>query len=178
MWANQDWSDIQPAKRNTPHATQFVGAIDGPTFERMTSYWIQNYLLVSAWPGPAGQCPWVGVVLPHSPPRPHPKHRTALQLPNYYLVPDLKTASPARVCALINVYLVSTLIDGLGGLEAASAAMASFRAAAAAAGMPCIHLQAEGFGLKQYGAQMPAVIAGLGIDSVTDYCWQHYQGSE
>lgn len=41
-----------------------------------------------------------------------------MQLPNYYRVPDLKTDSPARVCALVNVYLVSTLIDGLGGVRA------------------------------------------------------------
>lgn len=58
-------------------------------------------------------------------------------------------------------------------LSNAAAAVASFRAAAAAAGIPCIHLQVEGFGLKPYGAQIPEVINALGISSVTDYCWQH-----
>lgn len=142
MWANQDWSDIQPAKRNAPQPTQFYGAVDNETFTRMTAYWIQNYLV----------------------------------LPNYYRVPDLKSDSPERVCALVNVYLVSTLIDGLGGLANTAAAVASFRAAAAAAGIPCIHLQVEGFGLKPYGAQIPEIIDALGISSVTDYCWQHYRG--
>lgn len=46
MWANQDWSDIQPAKRSAPQPTQFYGAIDNATFTLMTTYWIDNYLLV------------------------------------------------------------------------------------------------------------------------------------
>ena len=58
-------------------------------------------------------------------------------------------------------------------LSNAAAAIASFRSAAATAGIPCIHLQVEGFGLKPYGAQIPVIINALGISSVTDYCWQH-----
>lgn len=40
------WSDIQPAKRNAPQPTQFYGQVDNATFALMTSYWIDNYLLV------------------------------------------------------------------------------------------------------------------------------------
>lgn len=69
------------------------------------------------------------------------------QLPNYYLVPDLSTGSD-RVCALINIYEVSVLVDGLGGLENAAAAVAAFRSAAKARGMPCIHLQVSTRALK------------------------------
>ena len=141
MWANQDWQDIHPAKRSTPRPTQFTGAVDAPTFTKMTDYWIANYL----------------------------------KLPNYYRVPDLSTTSPDRVCALINVYMIDTLVAGLGGLDQTAAAVADFRARAAAAGVPCIHLQAEGFSLHNVGSKsIPEVIAALGIDSVTDYCWQHY----
>jgi hypothetical protein len=143
MWANQDWEDIQPAKRDSPRLTQFTGAVDTPTFKAMTDYWIANYLT----------------------------------LPNYYRVPDLNTTLPDRVCALVNVYMIDTLIAGLGGLQETASAVADFRARAAAAGVPCIHLQAEGFALKSVGSKsIPEVIAALGIDSVTDYCWQHYAG--
>ena len=95
-----------------------------------------------------------------------------LTLPNYYRVPDPANAS--RACPLINVYMAANLVAGLGGAGAASAAMASFRARAAAAGVPCLHIQAEGFNIR--GADGPAAIAALGVGSVTDYCWQHYQG--
>jgi hypothetical protein len=143
MWANQDWEDIQPAKRDSPRFTQFIGALDAPTFKAMTDYWIANYLT----------------------------------LPNYYRVPDLRTTSPDRVCALINIYMIDTLVDGLGGLDQTASAVADFRARAAAAGVPCIHLQAEGFSLHNVGRKsVPDVIAALGINSVTDYCWQHYLG--
>lgn len=97
-----------------------------------------------------------------------------LQLPNYYRVPDPQNSS--RSCPLINIYMASALVDGLGGPAAAAAAMASFRARAAAAGIECLHIQAEGFNVR--GAGGAAAIAALGVGSITDYCWQHYQGMD
>jgi hypothetical protein len=92
-----------------------------------------------------------------------------LTLPNYYRVPDPTNAT--RTCPLINIYMVNALVDGLGGHAAASAAMASFRARAAAAGVPCLHIQAEGFDVRHNGGAV--ALAALGVNSVTDYCWQH-----
>jgi hypothetical protein len=97
-----------------------------------------------------------------------------LTLPNYYRVPDPTNSS--LTCPLVNIYMAGALVDGLGGHAAASAAMASFRARAAAAGLPCLHIQAEGFNVR--GAGGAAVIAALGVGSVTDYCWQHYQAMD
>lgn len=51
-----------------------------------------------------------------------PVHVCCPQLPNYYRVPDLSTASPDRVCALVNVYEIDVLINGLGGVRLSSAA--------------------------------------------------------
>jgi hypothetical protein len=91
-----------------------------------------------------------------------------LTLPNYYRVPDPTNSSSK--CPLINIYQATVLVDGLGGHAAAAAAMASFRARAAAAGVPCLHIQAEGFNVR--GADSAGVIASLGVQSITDYCWQ------
>jgi hypothetical protein len=93
-----------------------------------------------------------------------------LTQPNYYSVPD--ATDPSRSCPLINIYMAADLVAGLGGAGVAAAAMASFRARAATAGIPCLHIQAEGFNAR--GADGPAAIAALGVGSITDYCWQHY----
>lgn len=94
-----------------------------------------------------------------------------LTLPNYYTVPDPANAS--RACPLVNIYLLDALVEGLGGLAPAAQAVAAFRARAAAAGLPCVHLQADGIGARSPAGH--AALAALGIGSVTDYCWQHYE---
>jgi hypothetical protein len=43
MWANHDWVDIQPAKRNMKPLLQYPGAITGATWDRMTDYIIERY---------------------------------------------------------------------------------------------------------------------------------------
>ena len=100
------WSDIQPAKRGVPSPTQFFGAVDNVTFTLMTQYWIDNYLLVRR--GTRGMLRDSGT---------HCFQLDRLKLPNYYRVPDLSTASPDRVCALVNVYEIDVLINGLGGVS-------------------------------------------------------------
>lgn len=43
MWANHDWKDIQPAKRNAKPEVQFPGVVAPETFERMTAMLIADY---------------------------------------------------------------------------------------------------------------------------------------
>lgn len=80
----------------------------------------------------------------------------------------------AVVPQLITLYLLYDLVQDLGGLDAAAAAFAAFRAAAAQRGIPCIHLQAQDYGVHPFGpSNWPAALAALGIDSVTAYTWIH-----
>jgi hypothetical protein len=95
-----------------------------------------------------------------------------LHLPNYYTVPNPQNASVR--CPLINIYLLDKLVEGLGGLPAAVAAFSSFRTSAANAGISCLHIQADGVGVRS--ATGKAALTSLNIGSVTDYCWQHFQG--
>jgi len=94
--------------------------------------------------------------------------------PNYYTI-DGKP--------VFCIYELGTLIDGLGGIDAARDALAGFRARARAAGFPGLHLQAILWG--NIPATLPQVpgdrtptqgqtIATLGIDSLTNYQWCHY----
>jgi hypothetical protein len=92
---------------------------------------------------------------------------------NYYRVPSAVNAS--CLCPLVSVYLLKDLVDGLGGIVSATEAISDFRARAMLAGIPCVHLQAQGVGVRPWGSAISARLAALGIDSVTDYCWQHYQ---
>jgi hypothetical protein len=62
-----------------------------------------------------------------------------LTQPNYYRVPDLRSPNSTHTCPLINIYQLDVLVEGLGGMAPAAAAVAAFRARAAAAGLPCIH---------------------------------------
>jgi hypothetical protein len=95
---------------------------------------------------------------------------------NYYYVPSGgSSANASERCALVNVYLLNNLVDGLGGIADAAAAIAGFRARALLAGVPCIHLQAQGVGVRPWGASISTNLQALGVDSVTDYCWQHYE---
>lgn len=86
--------------------------------------------------------------------------------PNYFRVAG---------CPLVSIYEVNVLVGGLGGMGPAAAAIASFRARAAAAGHSCVHIQAMGFGARSLPSPIPASLAALGVNSVTDYCPQHYQ---
>lgn len=43
MWANQDWSDLMPAKRLDPSPTKFHGATNATVFAELSQYWIDNY---------------------------------------------------------------------------------------------------------------------------------------
>ncbi len=43
MWANHDWIDIHPAKRNVRPTLLYPGKVTPKTFERMTSYIVDTY---------------------------------------------------------------------------------------------------------------------------------------
>ena len=43
MWANHDWVDIHPAKRNMKPLLLYPGAISEATFDRMTDYIVEKY---------------------------------------------------------------------------------------------------------------------------------------
>lgn len=78
-----------------------------------------------------------------------------------------------------SVYEAHTLIEGLGGIDAAAAALADFRRRTEAAGYPGLHLNLMEWGLQPQhraviGADSNALIARLGADSVTSYVWIHH----
>lgn len=79
----------------------------------------------------------------------------------------------------LSIYDLATLLDGLGGIDGAAAAIKDLRARAAHAGFPDIHVNAVGWDhavLPNHGpgADIDAAIAGLGFDSVTSYVWVHH----
>jgi len=92
-------------------------------------------------------------------------------LPNYFTV-------GARACPLVAVYQIDLLVGSLGGLAPAAAALAGFRARAAAAGHACVHVQAMGLGARHLPPPFAASLATIGVDSVTDYCPQHHFGMD
>jgi len=79
------------------------------------------------------------------------------------------------------IYDLRMLMDGLGGLRPAREALDGFRARAARAGLPGLHLQAclrrSGYNLSgvdgSESSQLP-VIEQLGFDSVTHYQYVHF----
>ena len=97
-------------------------------------------------------------------------------LPNYWHVPVASSAGQG--CPLVSIYEIDVLVSALGGLNLAAAAIAGFRARAAAAGHACVHVQAMGFGSRNLPAPIAASLQTVGVDSVTDYCPQHYQGMD
>lgn len=43
MWANHDWVDIHPSKRNSPPQLQFAGVVTPETFDKMTDFLVGAY---------------------------------------------------------------------------------------------------------------------------------------
>ncbi|MGZ0152936.1 glycosyltransferase WbsX family protein [Kribbella sp. WER1] len=79
----------------------------------------------------------------------------------------------------LSIYELDTLVEGLGGVAAAKAALDGLRARAARAGFAEIHLNAvarERQVLPDDGIQLdgPTLISRLGFDSVTSYVWVHH----
>jgi len=94
-------------------------------------------------------------------------------LPNYLLSP---VSESNLTCPLVSIYQIDVLVSALGGLELASAAFEDFRSRAYNAGHPCVHIQVMGFGARNLPSPIGLTLQTLGVNSVTDYCPQHYQG--
>lgn len=76
-------------------------------------------------------------------------------------------------------YELMTLCQGLGGVGAARAALDGFRERARAAGVGEIHLNAVVWGVQVLPTEQTIknpgeMLAKLGFDSVTSYCWIHH----
>ncbi|MDX3001749.1 glycoside hydrolase family 99-like domain-containing protein [Kribbella solani] len=79
----------------------------------------------------------------------------------------------------LSIYELETLVAGLGGVDAAKAALHGLRSRAAQAGYPELHLNAvirERAVLPEDGVALdgPALVSRLGFDSVTSYVWVHH----
>ncbi|SFJ23175.1 Glycosyltransferase WbsX [Paenibacillus sp. UNC496MF] len=79
-----------------------------------------------------------------------------------------------------SVYELMSLVQGLGGLDAARAALDDFRARVRAAGLGELHVNAVVWGVQilpgeEKIANAEDMLAALGIDSVSSYVWIHHQ---
>ena len=78
-----------------------------------------------------------------------------------------------------SIYELGTFIQGLGGLEAATDALAAFRAKVIVAGFPDLHLNAVVWGVAVLPSELKlehpeAVVRRLGFSSTTSYVWIHH----
>ena len=78
-------------------------------------------------------------------------------------------------------YDLTKLLDSFGSVKATRAALDAFRAKAAAAGLPGLHLNAVAWGQPILPAEKApvdsaALVRDLGFDSVTSYVWVHHAG--
>jgi hypothetical protein len=78
-----------------------------------------------------------------------------------------------------SIYELFRLVESFGGVEQTRAALDRFRAKAAAAGLPGIHLNAVVWGVKilpgETAVKDPTeLLERLGFDSVTSYVWIHH----
>jgi hypothetical protein len=105
---------------------------------------------------------------------------TARLIERYFSHPSYYTIDGKPV---LSIYEIGTLINGLGGLEATTAALDSLRERVKAAGFPGLHLQAILWGnIPKSLAMVPGdrtktqdnTISYLGFDSLTNYQWCHY----
>jgi hypothetical protein len=80
--------------------------------------------------------------------------------PNYYKI-DGKP--------VFSIFSIQNLLEGLGGIENAVAALDYFRAETKKAGFPGLHIQLIGFGTP--GEDQVEQIERLGVNSITKYNW-------
>lgn len=79
-----------------------------------------------------------------------------------------------------SIYELATLVQGLGGLDAARAELDGFRARTRDAGLGEIHLNAVVWGQQILPGEkkitnVNELLAALGFDSITSYTWVHHQ---
>jgi len=74
---------------------------------------------------------------------------------------------------VFSIYDIDSFIKSLGGIEAATDAVKHLRESAIHAGLAGVHLNVIDWKLVRR-ADAAKVIAALGIDSSTSYCWPHH----
>lgn len=72
-----------------------------------------------------------------------------------------------------SIYELKNLIERMGGISTARAALERFRDKVRAAGFPDLHLNAVAWGLNGLPA-LPELLPSLGVKSVTSYTWIHH----
>jgi hypothetical protein len=150
MWANHDWSNIQPARAGQPFKLLMPGAVSPAAFERMTDYIVRRFM----------------------------------QRPEYLTLDGR---------SYFSVYDLAGFVAGIGGLDAARAAVERFRTKVRVAGGWELHLNAIVWGRYTAPARDPmgaaprptedaartvALAQALGCDSLASYTWIHHQGPQ
>jgi hypothetical protein len=72
-----------------------------------------------------------------------------------------------------SIYELKHLVDGLGGLSTAQAALKRFRDKVRAAGFPDLHLNVISFDLDGL-PNLPELLPSFGVSSVTSYAWARH----
>ncbi len=112
--------------------------------------------------------------------RPTFDHAVSHAIKNFFSHPSYYRIDGKPV---FSIYEISTLIEGLGGMEATREALQDFRAKVRAAGFPDLHLQGVLWGrIPKALSAIPGdrtetqdnTIQALGFDSLTNYQWCHY----
>lgn len=90
--------------------------------------------------------------------------------PSYWLIDG---------CPYFSIYELHTLIQGLGGIEATKAALASFRSRVKGAGFPDLHLNDVAWDLPLLPGETATkdpqqLLVNLGFDSLSSYVWIHH----
>jgi hypothetical protein len=99
--------------------------------------------------------------------------------PSYWLIEG---------CPYFSVYELGKLLEGLGGIEAAGAALSAFRRKVQEAGFPDLHLNAVVWSVHVLGdaslhgektiSSPNELLQALGFDSITSYVWVHHGALE
>ena len=72
-----------------------------------------------------------------------------------------------------SIYELKHMIDRMGGVEVAKAALARFRQKTRSAGFPDLHLNAVAWGVSEI-ADVKQLLPALNVKSVTSYTWLHH----
>ncbi|MBA3846164.1 MAG: glycoside hydrolase family 99-like domain-containing protein [Planctomycetes bacterium] len=97
---------------------------------------------------------------------------------NYFSQPNYLTIDG---CPYFSIYELGTFVSTFGGVTGAGEAIAALRAKTRAAGFRDLHLNTVAWGIPVLpsekalpGRERAAVLAALGAQSVTSYCWVHH----
>jgi hypothetical protein len=148
MWANQDWVDIHPAKRNYASTYRQSDAFDPNMLLIFNGFMNRSVAQLAA-----------DYVVDKY-----------FSQPNYYQLPTRQKDGTVRNCSLFSFYQMEYLVRGLGSVQSAAQMLDYFRQRALTAG-GCLHVNMMGGTMED-----PSWVTALGVDSVTDYGWMKTVG--